>query len=47
VSIARDPGITDAAAAQAADGLDAPPDERLADASLAGGVDELDSSLRP
>ena len=47
MSIARDPGITDAAAAQAADGLDAPPDERLADASLAGGEDELDSSLRP
>jgi holliday junction DNA helicase RuvB len=40
VSVSRDPGIAQAAAAQ-------PEDERLGDAQLAGGEDELDSSLRP
>jgi holliday junction DNA helicase RuvB len=45
VSVARDPGI-EAAAAEADRALEAPAD-RLADAHLAGGEDELDSSLRP
>jgi holliday junction DNA helicase RuvB len=45
MSVARDPGIAQAAAA-ADEALEASP-ERLADAHLAGGEDELDSSLRP
>jgi Holliday junction DNA helicase RuvB len=46
VSVARDPGIAQAAAGSGngAEGADA---ERLGDAQLAGGEDELDSSLRP
>jgi holliday junction DNA helicase RuvB len=40
VSVSRDPGIAQAAAAP-------PEDHRLGDAQLAGGEDELDSSLRP
>src|SRR3954454_21188309 len=41
MSVARDPGI---AAANALEGAD---EERLGDGQLAGGEDELDSSLRP
>ena len=45
MSVARDPGVEQAAAAaRAAEVGDV---ERLADAALAGGEDELDSSLRP
>jgi len=47
VSVARDPGIEQAAKAAAANGVDEDLDDRLADARLAGGEDELDRSLRP